>query len=99
VDGTCCASASCADCLSCNLSGRRGICSAVPSGTADGACVAVCPAGGNQTSGLCDGAGGCRPATPCPGGQLCGANNQCSTDCTSVGCSAGFYCSGSTCQR
>jgi hypothetical protein len=97
VDGICCASAACADCLSCNVDGHAGVCTPVSAGTADGACVATCPTGGNQTSGLCDGSGACRSATACPDGQLCGANNQCSADCSSLGCSAGFYCSGSTC--
>ena len=98
VDGFCCASASCAaDCLACNVSSHQGACFPVPAGTARGACVAQCPARGNQSSGLCDGSGSCGAARACPGGNLCGANNQCSADCTTVGCSSGFYCSGTTC--
>ena len=97
VDGFCCASASCDPCLSCNVGGHEGTCFPVAAGAADGACVAQCPAGGNQESGLCDGSGACRKASACPGGNLCGTNNQCSADCTTVGCTAGFYCSTTTC--
>lgn len=97
VDGVCCASASCPDCQSCNVSGKAGTCSAVPAGAADGACVASCPPGTNQSSGLCDGSGVCRAATTCPAGNLCGTGNQCATDCSTVGCAAGYFCAGTTC--
>jgi hypothetical protein len=96
VDGVCCASPSCPDCESCNVSGHEGVCYAVPAGTADGACAAQCPAGSNQMSGLCDGNGACRPASDCPNGALC-SNNQCATDCSGVGCTAGYFCVGSAC--
>jgi len=97
VDGVCCSSACNEDCRSCNLTGTEGTCAPVASGSADGTCVAACPLGGNQTSGLCDGAGACRGPSACPGGQLCGAGNQCATSCAGSGCADGFYCSGTEC--
>jgi hypothetical protein len=97
VDGACCGSPSCADCSACNVAGHAGACYPVAAGTADGACIGLCPAGSNQTTGLCDGAGTCRTAAACPGGNLCGANDLCATDCSSVGCSSGYYCAGTTC--
>ena len=97
VDDLCCADESCADCKSCNVSGHAGTCYPVAAGSADGACVAQCPEGSNQTSGLCDGNGACLEASACPGGYLCGSNNQCATDCSGIGCSSGYECSGTTC--
>jgi hypothetical protein len=97
VDGFCCASASCSDCLSCDVVGHQGACYPVAAGVADGACLAHCPAGSNLSSGLCDGNGACRAATPCPDGNLCDNNDRCATDCTAVGCSPGYYCSSATC--
>jgi hypothetical protein len=99
VDGYCCGSASCTDCSSCNVSGHQGTCYPVAAGTADGTCVASCPQGGNQVSGLCDGSGSCRGASSCPNGQMCGSSNQCATDCSSSGCVSGDYCLGGSCVQ
>jgi hypothetical protein len=97
VDGTCCAASSCQDCMSCNVAGHEGACYQVPAGTADGTCVSVCPIGGNQVAGLCDGNGSCRTASACPDGNMCGGNGQCSNDCTATECASGFFCSGTSC--
>lgn len=41
----------------------------------------------------------CGPNNPCPSGQICGANGQCTTTCTANSqCGAGAICDGSTGQ-
>ena len=98
VNGACCVKDACTICYSCNVSEHAGDCYPVPADEDDTRCVASCPLGGNARSGGCNGSGTCQGAGTCPGGAMCGANNRCATDCSTVGCAAGFYCDGTDCQ-
>ena len=91
VDGVCCSSASCGTCLSCNVTGSAGSCTAVPAGAMEphGGCPSAPPCG---FSGVCDGTGACRPM---PAGTICGAASCSGSTSTPVG-----SCDGAgTCQQ
>ena len=70
ADGVCCDSECSGSCMSCNLTGKLGSCSAVPSGKADA--KATTPCTGDK---VCDGAGACLTAQ----GKTCGADKDCLT--------------------
>jgi hypothetical protein len=80
VDGTCCLSASCGVCRSCDQPFAGGTCQLVPGGTSDDTC---------PDPRACDAAGRCLAAT----GELCGATGFAGpTGCRSGFCADGYCC-------
>ncbi len=84
VDDVCCDSSCSGQCQSCNLSGKLGTCSLVPSGVQD-------PNSCSAASQLCDGNGKCQSTT----GATCTASSP--NSCISGNCVDGVCCNSSSC--
>lgn len=91
VDGYCCDTTCTDGCKACNLSGKEGVCSPVPAGSAPTTGHSSCgpdPKNGCQRDGTCDGAGACRKwalGTVCQPGTCNSTTNQSTSDSTCDG--------------
>ena len=95
ADGVCCDSDCNQACRACNLSGRRGVCTNLPSGVEDPVGAPACVSDPGQGR-ACDGNGSCVDAKKALG-QPCTASGQ----CTSTFCIDGVCCNNAcagTCQ-
>jgi len=94
ADGACCDTDCTDSCKACNLTGKVGTCSNIPSGREDPIAAPTCVSDATQPR-YCDGNGVCTNA-PKPIGSACTASGQCAPP---AGASTGFCIDGVCCNQ